>query len=134
MQNIRDTPAYRATPRGPFVLDWKGCPTSTDFSTDGMFGGGLFVGAGAYPTGTLDTTCNWWNDPCGPFNVTNNPDGIGEEVQEAVPSTVDFSPWLIAPGPAPASGTGTCSGTASTCRLTTTTTTTPSSTLPAMSP
>src|SRR5262249_17157009 len=58
----------------------------------GMFGGGLFVGPGAYPAGTLDATCNWWNDPCGPFNVTNNPAGIGEEVQEAVPSTVDFSP------------------------------------------
>jgi Right handed beta helix region len=95
-----------------------------------MFGGGLFVGPGAYPTPPLDATCNWWNDPCGPFNVTNNPAGIGEEVQEAVPSTVNFSPWLIAPGPAPASGTGTCSGTASTCRLTTTTTTTPSSTVP----
>jgi hypothetical protein len=96
----------------------------------GMFGGGLFVGAGAYPIGTLDATCNWWDDPCGPFNLTNNPLGIGEEVQEAVPSTVDFSPWLIAPGPAPASGTGTCSGTASTCRATTTTTTTPPSTVP----
>jgi hypothetical protein len=96
----------------------------------GMFGGGLFVGPGAYPSGTIDATCNWWNDPCGPFNVTNNPDGIGEEVQEDVPSTVNFSPWLIAPGPAPASGTGTCSGTASTCRATTTTTTTPSSTVP----
>jgi hypothetical protein len=96
----------------------------------GMFGGGLFVGPGAYPTGSLDATCNWWNDPCGPFNVTNNPDGIGEEVQEDVPSTVNFSPWLIAPGPAPASGTGTCTGTAGTCRATTTTTTTPSSTVP----
>jgi hypothetical protein len=97
-----------------------------------MFGGGLFVGPGAYPTGTLDAMCNWWNDPCGPFNVTNNPTGIGEEVQEAVPSTVDFSPWLIAPGPAPASGMGTCSGTVGTCRATTTTTTTtiPSSTVP----
>jgi hypothetical protein len=100
----------------------------------GMFGGGLFVGPGAYPTGTLDATCNWWNDPCGPFNVTNNPDGIGEEVQEAVPSTVDFSPWLIAPGPAPASGMGTCSGTAITCRLTTTTTTTPVTTTTTTTP
>jgi hypothetical protein len=95
----------------------------------GMFGGGLQVEAGAYP-GTLDATCNWWNDPCGPFNVTNNPSGIGQEVEEGVPSNVSFSPWLIAPGPAPASGTGTCSGTAGTCRATTTTTTTPSSTLP----
>src|SRR5262249_17593705 len=95
----------------------------------GMFGGGLFVGPGAY-SGMLDATCNWWNDPCGPFNVTNNPSGIGQEVQEAVPSTVNFSPWLIAPGPAPASGTGTCTGTAGTCRATTTTTTTPSSTVP----
>jgi len=95
----------------------------------GMFGGGLFVGPGAY-TGTLDATCNWWNDPCGPFNVTNNPAGIGEEVEEAVPSTVNFIAWLIAPGPAPASGTGTCSGTASTCRATTTTTTIPPPTVP----
>jgi hypothetical protein len=94
----------------------------------GMFGGGLFVGQGAY-SGMLDATCNWWNEPCGPFNVTNNPSGIGEEVQEAVPSTVNFSPWLIAPGPAPASGTGTCTGTAGTCRTTTTTTTTSSSTV-----
>jgi hypothetical protein len=100
----------------------------------GMFGGGLFVGPEAYPTGTLDATCNWWNDPCGPFNVTNNPTGIGEEVQEAVPSTVDFSPWLIAPGPAPASGMGTCSGTAITCRLTTTTTTTPVTTTTTSTP
>src|SRR5262249_45045103 len=96
----------------------------------GMFGGGLFVGPGAYPTGTLDATCNWWNDPCGPFNVTNNPTGIGEEVQEAVPSTVNFIAWLIAPGPAPASGTGTCTGTAGTCRATTTTTTIPPPTVP----
>src|SRR5262249_3745072 len=95
----------------------------------GMFGGGLFGGAGAYP-GTLDATCNWWNDPCGPFNVTNNPSGIGEEVQEAVPSTVVFSPWLIAPGPAPASGPGTASGTASPLRPPPTTPPPPSSTVP----
>jgi hypothetical protein len=73
------------------------------------FGGGLFVGAGAYP-GTLDATCNWWDDPCGPFNVTNNPVGIGEEVKEDTPSNVNFSPWLIAAGPAPLSGGGTCTG------------------------
>jgi Right handed beta helix region len=91
--------------------------------------GGLFVSEGAYP-GVLDATCNWWNDPCGPFNVANNPTGPGEEVREEVPSNVNFISWLIAPGPAPMSGTGTCSGTAITCRLTTTTTTTPSSTVP----
>jgi hypothetical protein len=67
------------------------------------FGGGLFVRAGAHP-GTLDATCNWWDDPCGPFNVTNNPLGIGEEVHEEMPSNVNFSPWLIAPGPAPRRG------------------------------
>jgi hypothetical protein len=44
------------------------------------FGGGLFVGAGAYP-GMLDATCNWWDDPCGPFNVTNNPDGCSPSEQ-----------------------------------------------------
>src|SRR5262249_47692595 len=96
----------------------------------GMFGGGLFVGADAYP-GTLAAACTCWDDPCGPSNLTNTPLGPGQEVQEAMPSNVDFSPWLIAPGPAPMSEPpGTCSGTADTCRATTTTTTTPPSTVP----
>src|SRR5262249_3307932 len=77
--------------------------------------GGLFVSSGSYP-GVLDATCNWWNDPCGPFNVTNNPTGPGEEVREEVPSNVNFISWLVAPGPAPASGPGVCSGTPSTCK------------------
>ena len=77
--------------------------------------GGLFLSAGAYP-GVLDATCNWWNDPCGPFNVANNPTGPGEEVREGVPSNVNFISWLVAPGPAPASGSGMCSGTPSTCK------------------
>src|SRR5262249_13336861 len=77
--------------------------------------GGLLVSAGAYP-GVLDATCNWWNDPCGPFNVTNNPTGVGEEVREGVPSNVNFISWLVAPGPAPVSGSGMCVGTPSTCK------------------
>src|SRR5262249_44823780 len=77
--------------------------------------GGLFVSAGAYP-GVLNATCNWWNDPCGPFNVTNNPTGLGEEVREGVPSNVNFISWLVAPGPAPASGPVMCLGTPSTCK------------------
>jgi hypothetical protein len=106
------------------IASYAGTPPTT------MFGGGLvLVDADAYPT-TLDATCNWWSDPCGPFNVTNNPLGPGQEVQEATPSNVHFSPWLIAPGPAPGPGTGTCSGTAETCRLvpSTTSTTTSSTT------
>jgi hypothetical protein len=77
----------------------------------GPFGGGLFVAAGSH-TGAVDAGCNWWDDPCGPFNVAANPNGIGEEVEEAgVPGDADFTPWLTSPGPAPASGSGTCSGT-----------------------
>jgi len=88
--------------------------------------GGLEVAAGAYPSGVLDATCNWWNDPCGPYNVTNNPTGPGEEVREGVPSNVDFISWLIAAGPAPASGNGMCSGSPGSCQPATTTTTTTS--------
>ncbi len=82
-----------------------------NFAGDGgPFGGGLFVGAGAH-AGPVDAECNWWADPCGPFNVAANPLGMGQEVQEAgAPGDADFTPWLITAGPAPASGGGTCTG------------------------
>src|SRR5206468_11206666 len=77
----------------------------------GAFGGGLLVGAGAH-VGPVNAECNWWADPCGPFNVAANPTGIGQEVEEdGAPGDADFTPWLILPGPAPASGGGTCTGT-----------------------
>jgi hypothetical protein len=90
--------------------------------------GGLFVSAGAYP-GVLDATCNWWNDPCGPFNVTNNPTGPGEEVREGVPSNVNFISWLLAPSLAPLpGGGGTCTGAPNMCSVTTTSTSTSTTT------
>jgi hypothetical protein len=97
------------------------------FGIGGPFGGGLFVGALAH-TGPVNAECNWWNDPCGPFNVAANPMGIGEEVEEAgLPGDADFTPWLIASGPAPAAGSGTCSGT--TCVVAPTATPTATATL-----
>src|SRR5262245_12226072 len=96
----------------------------------GPFGGGLYVGAGAH-VGPVDAECNWWDDPCGPFNVAANPTGIGQEVQEAgAPGDADFTPWLIAPSPAPASGGGTCTGAACVATTTTTSTSTTTTTLP----
>jgi parallel beta-helix repeat protein len=97
----------------------------TNFTGDGgSFGGGLFVGAGAH-TGPVNAECNWWGDPCGPYNVAANPGGIGQEVKEAgAPGDADFIDWLIAAGPAPASGSGTCTGTPCLAGTTSTTTTT----------
>ena len=90
--------------------------------------GGLLVGAGAH-TGPVDAGCNWWDHPCGPYNVANNPLGPGEEVrEEGSAGDAHFMPWLVALGPAPASGTGTCDGTVCAESTTTTTTTTTSST------
>src|SRR5262249_30493588 len=71
------------------------------FGDGGPHGGGLDVGAGAH-TGPVDAGCNWWNDPCGPYNVAANPGGVGEEVrEEGNPGDAVFTPWLVAVGPAP---------------------------------
>jgi len=82
--------------------------------------GGLEVTANAY-SGALDAECNWWDDPCGPYNIQHNATGPGEEVRDPN-DNVDFISWLVAAGPAPASGSGTCTGTM--CEVLPTTTTT----------
>jgi parallel beta helix pectate lyase-like protein len=84
--------------------------------------GGLEVTANSYD-GTLDATCNWWDDPCGPYNVQHNATGPGEEVRDPN-DNVTFISWLIAAGPAPVSGNGTCTGTMCAVLPTTTTTST----------
>jgi hypothetical protein len=47
--------------------------------------------AGITSTGpVVDALGNWWGDPTGPFNATNNPGGLGN----AVDDEVLFDPWL----------------------------------------
>jgi hypothetical protein len=94
----------------------------------GAFGGGLYVGAGAH-VGPVDAQCNWWDDPCGPYNVAANPTGPGEEVfEDGSPGAALFIPWLVAPSPAPASGSGPCTGAVCSSSTTTSSTTTTTST------
>jgi len=38
----------------------------------------------------IDAENNWWGDPSGPYNISTNPEGKGDNVTE----DVDFNPWL----------------------------------------
>jgi len=40
-------------------------------------------------TGILNAEQNWWGAYCGPYHLTANPDGQGDEVSD----NVDFDPW-----------------------------------------
>lgn len=48
-----------------------------------------------YHDATLQATLNWWGDPSGPYEPTENPDGQGDEIY----GDILFTPWLtdIAP-------------------------------------
>jgi hypothetical protein len=42
---------------------------------------------------TPKATENWWGDDTGPYHETDNPDGLGDQIE----GEVDFSDWLITP-------------------------------------
>jgi hypothetical protein len=46
----------------------------------------------AFPAGSVDGTCNWWDDP-------NGPGPVGPGLGARVSTNVDFTPWLTAPAP-----------------------------------
>ncbi|MBI3848061.1 MAG: HYR domain-containing protein, partial [Planctomycetes bacterium] len=82
---------------GVFFRDFGDGPSS-DFHINtnnivGNLGGGVMVTSGTYAGGNVDATNNWWGDPSGPFNATNNPGGLGNEVTD----DVDFAPVLSQP-------------------------------------
>lgn len=49
---------------------------------------------------SVDADNNWWGSINGPFNATNNPAGLGDEVSDEV----TFLPWLDACGGSPIGG------------------------------
>lgn len=48
------------------------------------------------PASVIDAQNNWWGSATGPSNAAN-PGGTGDSVVEAVPGTVDFTPFLLTP-------------------------------------
>jgi len=56
-------------------------------SNNNITGNSLY---GVLSRNTLNAQDNWWGDPTGPYNVTFNPGGLGNEVS----NEVDFEPWL----------------------------------------
>lgn len=50
------------------------------------------VGLSYGGTETIGAEGNWWGHSSGPFNLTNNPSGLGDDVEG---DSVDFDPWRM---------------------------------------
>ncbi|MFC1720675.1 right-handed parallel beta-helix repeat-containing protein [Patescibacteria group bacterium] len=46
------------------------------------------------PNGEVDAQNNWWGDASGPYQVDQNPSGLGNEISGDVPTNASFDPWL----------------------------------------
>ena len=64
---------------------------------------GNVTGARSTNPNNLVIEDNWWGDASGPFHVTGNPGGLGDEVDDSGGGALDYDPWLAAP-----SGAGAC--------------------------
>jgi hypothetical protein len=89
---------------GVTIAVWFECEQGTSFATGHVNENNLDVTilnfgiavdpalSTAFPTLSVDGTCNWWGDP-------NGPGPVGPGAGSRVSPNVTYSPWLIAPAP-----------------------------------